>query len=149
MKMKFNWALVLGLCLSSSAFAAEGQSFRLYSGSLSLSGKKISVDLRVDEAVQEQRLGDPEIAGHGFIRRSLDVRMLEGSTSCDRSILLENGEFKTCSGLRVRLSHPEALLSDKNVSGALQLTSSEESIGSLNLEFYATQAGIHEGSIDE
>ena len=153
--MKLNSVLssalvVLAFLVGSNDAKAQGKSYRMYSGTLTVSGKAIGLGLKVDEEIIEQRFGDPEIPGHGFIRKSLSVKVYEGELSCTKNLLLENGEIQSCSGLTLLIQNPESILSEKEVEGKAYLSSNRNlDIGKFTLKLEYTQEGEHEGSIDQ
>jgi hypothetical protein len=128
---------------------AQGNFYRVYEGSLAVGDVRVPVHFKVNDRVEEVRMGDPEIPGHGFIRKSISISVIEGRLSCDVTLYLENGEIRTCSGLRLRIQNPEDLLSEKTANGKVFLASSDTAVGTLELGLKYTQAGDHEGSIDD
>ena len=148
-------ALLAGLIFSGlelfslDSACAQGNFYRVYEGALVVGATRVPVQFKVNDRVEEVRMGDPEIPGHGFIRKSISVSVIEGRLSCDMTLYLESGEVRTCSGLRLRLQNPEDLLSEKTASGKVYLASSDASVGTLELGLKYTQAGDHEGSLDD
>jgi hypothetical protein len=148
-------ALLTGLIFSGfelfslETASAQDNFYRVYDGALVVGAARVPVQFKVNDRVEEVRMGEPEIPGHGFIRRSISVSVIEGRLSCDISLYLESGEVRTCSGLRLRIQNPEDLLSEKTVTGKVYLASSDASVGTLELGLKHTQAGDHEGSRDD
>jgi len=150
MKQALVFGMIFGIgILMGQGARAQTNSYRVYKGSLSISETKVPVSLKVNDRVIEERLGDPEIPGHGFIRRSLAVKIYEGKLSCESKLLLENGEMKTCSGLRFMIQNPDLILTEKTLIGAAYVSSSNRAVGQLEFVLDYTQDGDHEGSIDD
>ncbi|MBU6154788.1 MAG: hypothetical protein KGP28_10840 [Bdellovibrionales bacterium] len=148
-----SWLKVLSIAGCSLFFSgpalAQGSFYRIYEGALTVRDGNVPLRFRVNDTVVEERLGDPEIPGHGFVQRSISVYMSEGRLSCRVSIYLENGEARSCSGLRFRISNPIDLLAEKQVRGSARLTSSDIVIGTFEVKLKYTEAGDHNGNFDE
>ena len=148
-------ALLAGLICSGfelfslESACAQGNFYRVYEGALVVGAARVPVQFKVNDRVEEVRMGEPEIPGHGFIRKSISVSVIEGRLSCDVTLYLESGEVRTCSGLRLRIQNPEDLLSETTATGKVYISSSDAAVGSLELGLKYTQAGDHDGSLDD
>ena len=142
------WAGCFGAIPAESAFA-QGNFYRIFEGSLVVGESSIPVSFKVNETIVEERLGDPEIPNHGFIRKSIAVHMVEGRLSCDGLLGLENGEMRSCSGLILMLQDPMDLLAEKSVQGRVRLSSSEVPVGQLRLKLKYTEEVDHTDSYDD
>ncbi len=151
--MKFNFliglvSVFLGL-LSGESASAQGNFYRIYEGTLLVGSGRIPVQFKVNDKIVEDRFGDPEIPGHGHIENSISISIIEGRLTCEAKVVLGHGELRSCSGLRIRIRNVEDLLSEKTAAGVVSLSSSDAAIGTLEIALKYTQAGDHDGVIDD
>lgn len=138
---------ILAALLLASVPGAEAQDLKMFRAYESASLPS-TVQLMVDEDID---LDHP-------LGRVLHVTVSEGEMRsrihCDRLIALDaprlprQSSVETCSGVRILLNRPEALRTEKKVTGSW-LDASGALLGSVEFELKYTQSGVHEGGRDD
>jgi len=149
------FAGVFGLMMAAGAASAQEMNFyRIYDGKAKISGEEVAIGLKINDRVMKDSTY-LESSKDSPPREYLDTTVTEGKLICKGMKLdLGTGQLALCSGNRLSISNPTAVLEGGPGTGAaLSATvlgsKTSESIAKIVLSHTADQAGDHEGGIDE